>query len=153
MAVLKNILSRVKKEQRRDYLDECWICNGESNQYGYAVYAWRDSGKRRRTGMHRYVYGVLVGTIPEGMCVCHHCDQPACCNPSHLFLGTRAENIADAGRKGRMGTKKRKLTERQVLEIMDRYDAGVNRRQLGRDFGVHTPQIYRIGRREQWKHI
>ena len=146
MAILKNILSRVKKEQRRDYLDECWIWQGATN-LGYGIH--------NRKLIHRYVYRVLVEEIPPKMCVCHMCDQPSCCNPSHLFIATSAENIRDAARKGRMRSERSgtTLTDAEVLEIRRRYDAGENRGQLGREYGVHTPQIHRIGRREQWKHL
>ncbi|AER50284.1 endonuclease [Mycobacterium phage Jeffabunny] len=50
---------------------------------------------------HRVAYELWVGEIPDGLCVCHECDVPKCCNPNHLFLGTRAENNTDRNAKGR----------------------------------------------------
>jgi hypothetical protein len=50
---------------------------------------------------HRLAWELANGPIPKGMQVLHRCDEPRCCNPDHLFLGTQAENMADMSRKGR----------------------------------------------------
>lgn len=77
--------------------NSCWIWIGAKNEKGYGVI--QIDGKRHRA--HRLVYELYVGSIPPGMLVCHSCDEPSCCNPKHLWLGTNADNQRDKHAKGR----------------------------------------------------
>lgn len=78
----------------------CWEWKGQlhPNGYGYTT----DYEKNKKMHVHRISYRLFKGDIPKGLYVCHHCDNPRCCNPDHLWVGTAKENMQDAKRKGRL---------------------------------------------------
>lgn len=109
----------------------------------------------RQVCAHRYSYEVHRGEIPEGMCVCHACDNRRCVNPNHLFLGTNADNIADKVSKGRQAKGERhglaKLTATQVAEIRARYTGKYGEQTvLAEEFGVDHTTIHYIFKGRLW---
>lgn len=95
---------------------------------------------------HRWAWQEVNGAIPHGMCVCHRCDEPSCVNPSHLFLGTHAENMADMRAKGRArpwpGSR---FKPRLSAEELDLIAADVRpQSEVAREFGVHQGTVSRI---------
>ncbi len=138
--------------------DEFWAQlskpNGESGCWEWSGYRTRAMGygRMRFNGKgaytHRVAYELANGPIPGGFCVCHSCDNPMCCNPAHLWLGTRSENIADRDAKGRNG--KIKLTISQVNQIRVLYATGEHSQiALGRAFCVDGSTVSRIVRNKE----
>lgn len=121
----------------------CWLWTGHVCASGYG----RFSDRRRFKLAHRVSYEHHIGPIPDGALVCHRCDVRACINPDHLFLGTNQENLADAGRKGRLGLSSKRrtfLTGQDVDKILSDPRSG---RALASVFHVHYNTICAIRRR------
>ena len=137
---------------------ECWpwLAGRGGGEYDYGHI--RHNGET--INAHRVAWELTYGLIPEGVCVCHHCDDRMCCNPAHLFLGTRADNNTDKAQKGRSfhpsGEKhgRSALTDVMVLEIRRLYAGGsVLQRELSATYGVSQQQISFIVNRRAWAHI
>jgi hypothetical protein len=142
-----------------DRSGDCWLWTGYRRRLGYGEV--QVPGLKRPRLTHRVAWELTNGPIPDGLSVCHACDNPPCCNPAHLFLGTHQENMQDAGRKGILsksgtyGTANglAKLTEAQVREIRALTDAGVHQRVVAKRFGVGLTAVGAIFRRETWRHV
>lgn len=132
---------------------DCLVWMFAKNAYGYGKVA---NGKGGWVLAHRAVWGALNGTIPEGVEVCHKCDNRACINPDHLFLGTHQENMSDMKQKGRakglvgVDNHKCKITPSIAAEIIR---SSKPRHELANRFGVTVCMIGRIQRRVAWKSL
>jgi hypothetical protein len=137
-----------------------WPYRKAGRGYGSVGLGGGTAAEYRREYAHRLAYIVTHGSIPNGLDVLHHCDNPPCFNPRHLFAGTNQDNRDDQRSKGRtcIGTKngQARLTEDQVREIRTLYQKNVFRcgqTALGKKFGVHRIAIRKIVRGETWKHL
>lgn len=143
----------------------CWLWIGARDAKGYGMIGSGHGGPNLRA--HRASWELHYGSIPPELQVCHHCDNPSCVRPDHLFLGTRSDNLQDASRKGRLNFQKdptkrprgsrhgaAKLNESQVVTIRARYAAGgILQRELADEYGVTNKDISLIVLRKRWSHI
>lgn len=144
----------VKFWAKVDKSQECWEWTASKHFSGYGEIGYL--GKKHKA--HRISWMIHHGEIPEGLYVLHKCDNPACVNPDHLFLGTHNDNMADKMQKGRCSALKgesngeSRLTEQQVKEIRALYPS-FNQIKIGKMFNVSNTTISKIVRRESWRHI
>lgn len=133
--------------------DGCWEWRGSFFNHGYGLICVSRSCKLT----HRFSWELHYGDIPQGICVCHKCDNPKCVRPDHLFLGTTGENNSDRHAKGRdarmPGIKngRAKLTPEQVREIRRLAALGVMQKDLAVKFGITN--VSDIVRGVQWTHV
>ena len=135
--------------------DECWVWIGCKVKDGYG--RWRCDGKAILA--HRYSYILHNGPIPDGLLVCHTCDNPSCCNPAHYFLGTKKDNNDDKERKGRSRHAEGEAhgnattTEETIICIRQRHANGESLGSLGRYFKMSKSNVSAIVKRTAWKHV
>jgi len=133
----------------------CWLWIAGKSSRGYGVLG---DGAGGSIQAHRASWEINFGPIPKGMCVCHRCDVPACVRPSHLFLGTQSENVADMIAKGRRRggapTGERngsaKLTEAMVRDIRE---ASGTQQAIAERYGVSQFTVSEIKRGKTWRHV
>ncbi len=133
----------------------CWLWSGKPDKDGYGHISLKKHGFR---SPHRLSYYFHKGDFDRTLHVLHKCDNSACVNPDHLFLGTSIDNCHDRHNKGRTakGTShyKAKLTEKDVLSIRElNKNGGYDFKQLAALFHVTTASIGYIVRRQTWKHL
>ena len=136
-------------------LDECWEWTASRLPWGYGVIGrGRKDGKSRLA--HRVSWELENGPIPEGMCVLHHCDNPGCVNPSHLFLGTNMDNTQDMISKGREADRRgaknptAKLTRQDVYEIRQMLQQQIYQRVIAMKYGIARSTVSHIKTGRDW---
>lgn len=141
--------------EKVDKTGDCWEWTAHKNKQGYGTFH-TEGGYLA----HRFSWFLHNGKIPEDLYVCHHCDNPGCVNPDHLFLGTYKDNMQDAVNKGRMADQRgeanghSKLTKKQVLAIREEYKTGnITQKELAIKYNVSQVTIWMIVTRRTWRHI
>lgn len=140
-----------------DKSGECWEWTASKDGSGYGKMLYRGALVRAS----RLAWMFTFGEIPEDLFVCHHCDNPGCVNPEHLFLGTQKDNMLDMVAKdrqrkiGQLGEHngRAKLTEADVREIRIRYEEGQSIPVLALDFGVSIGAIHRALIGKHWRTV
>lgn len=142
----------------------CWLWMGVRDPRGYGFIKDHQRGRR----VHRVMWELLHGPIPDRMEVCHHCDNPSCVRPDHLFVGTHTDNMRDMFTKNRRQTTPAigrgrhavgeahwysKLTAEKVREIRSRVAAGEAQNAIAAELGLSTGCISGVVHRRTWRHV
>lgn len=154
-------------EKGNDQYD-CWMWKGRTFKGGYGTYNRLGS----ETTAHRIAWLLVNGPIPKGLEAMHICDNPGCCNPSHIRLGTHSENMQDCVDKGRIAkgdrngarihpdskprgsqNHKSKLTEKDIPTIRLLLANHVPQRKIAKRYGVDSKTIHAISSGRTWKHV
>lgn len=134
--------------------EDCWNWTGWKHRSGHGYVGSGTSG--RNVQCHRVSWKLFKGVIPKGLCVLHKCDNPACVNPSHLFLGTQQDNMRDMNTKDRHAKGERcnldGLTESDAKKAL-RLKGKVSHTELGKRFGVNRATISYLLEGKTWKHL
>lgn len=145
-----SLSDRIRSKVSENTVSGCWDWTAYKESNGYGVIG---VGSKARLA-HRVSYEAHKGPIPPGMCVCHRCDNPACVNPDHLFLGSHADNMADMAAKHRSqrgeAHVRAKLTAQEVLSI--RAESGTQEN-IAAKYGICSSQVSRIKLGKTWKHL
>lgn len=131
---IKKFWSRVART------NTCWLWEGAKNTLGYGYCRIGEHIIR----VHRLAFFLSNGFIDDNLFVCHRCDNRACVNPDHLFLGTSRDNVRDMIAKGRQVWPQSKFTGVALEELRTLRQSGMSYRQLARRFNVSAPYVYRV---------
>lgn len=133
--------------------DACWPWRMGLDRDGYGHF----TAEGRKYKAHRLAFQLSTGVDPGELKVCHRCDNPACCNPTHLFLGTQTDNLRDMVTKGRSRQGSRHhaatVTEADIITIRARRAAGEAGRSLAEAFGLSEASVSDIVHHRTWRHV
>jgi hypothetical protein len=160
---IKTVLSIKQRLAKYSTLNDATGCiewHGYKDKDNYGVLLVCENGIKKNTKAHRLAYQLFVEPIPDGMFVCHKCDNPSCIATEHLFLGTPADNVADMMRKGRykQGGKPHpgekngmaKLCQHQVDGVRRLVKFGITQRSIARSLSMHRSSILKIVHVKSW---
>lgn len=142
------------KVERRG-TDECWPWMAHTDKDGYGTLEVGNASQRA----HRVAYELLCGQVPPGIWVLHHCDNPPCCNPKHLFLGTNQDNVDDKLAKGRgpdfRGEKhpSARLSVADIHAIREQRRNGITQREVARRWKISQGHVSEITTGKKWGHV
>lgn len=131
----------------------CWLWQGSVRPNGYGIVTYQG----QQASAHRIAYQLTFGPVAHGMDVCHRCDVRLCCNPDHLFVGTRSENIKDAVHKrrlvGRPNRHNAKLMDADVVRIRFQLKRLVPCSEIAALYGVSRQAISDIKHGRKWGNV
>ena len=139
--------------------DECCPWKGAKNKAGYGIICYGTMYDRHSMAAHRMVWQSIHGEAPIGMVVMHSCDNPSCCNPAHLSLGTHQENTEDCIAKGRRSKKyafsprQRKLSDDDIREIRKMAASGLKDYEISHKFKICSSTVWNIVKRKRKAHV
>jgi hypothetical protein len=132
-----------KFDRHYEKTEACWNWTGSLDRYGYGKFRLDNQTFKA----HRYSYQHYYGDFNESLHVLHHCDNPRCVNPHHLFLGTNRDNVADRTAKKRHGETSKRLTANEKAAILTAVEQGQSLQSLAQHFQVHISTIRRVLKR------
>ena len=155
-----SVANRLQKYSARNHDTGCLEWHGYKDIYGYGILLVSIDGIKKNKKAHRLSYEQTYGDIEVGKLVCHRCDVRSCIEPTHLYLGTVADNNKDMMQKGRFRSGKQnnngeknpnaKLTSTQVDSIKILFNYGITQKQIANSLFLHRSTIQRIASGKNW---
>lgn len=140
------IAERFDERYSPEPMSGCWIWLGACSRGNVG----KIKGSNKTHLASRVSWMLHKGDIPDGLCVCHKCDNPICVNPDHLFLGTHRDNMQDMARKGRSGYHNAKINIDIATEIRAKHVRGLEK-SLAREYGVSPATIFNVVADKVWR--